>query len=130
VHDWPAFSDDEHVVLTIVKSSPTAVFLIVSFDDVPLFSVTLLEAEVWPRVTVPKLNEGGNRLTPEPGVGVVVGVNVGSCVAVAVRVGVAVAVTVTVGVAIPVAVRVGVAVLVTVAVGVTVRVAVAVLAAV
>ena len=44
--DWPAARLDEQVVLTIVKSRPTAVFLIVRFDPVPLNSVTVLAGDV------------------------------------------------------------------------------------
>ena len=137
LQDWPAANVEGvagHVVLTILKSTPTFQLVIVSFCADPLLSVTVLAAELWPMVIVPKFSVDGSSVTAGVGVGVGVLVAVGVgvavgvdvCVGVGVAVGVRVGVGVAVCVAVAVAVAVGVAVRVEVGVGVGVNVAVAV----
>jgi hypothetical protein len=117
-------------VLPIVKSSPTASLLIVSFDELALLSVIVPVPDMCPSVTVPKFRLDGESVMPEPetAVGVLVGVSVAAAVLVAVVVATAVLLAVGVGIAVAVlvAVAVGVMVLVAVAADVAVLVAVAV----
>jgi len=131
LQDWPAGNVEGvagHVVLTILKSTPMVQLMIVSVCPDPLLSVTVLAAELWPTVTVPKFSVDGSSVTSGVGVGVavLVAVGVGVCVGVGVAVDVRVGVGVAVRVAVAVGVAVGVAVRVGVGVGVGVLVAVGV----